>query len=139
MSVSSSLLQKKIIDQQHLNHWFFATFRIVWLLDKNLTINSFFWREHLIFSKSSTLWSGFFYVSMGSLSNRFKQWMNLISRPSNHENFYNLKTIWLPGVTKLKFCQETKIFIDKVPFTLHLLVRVMYNRTNSKEQTLWTW
>ena len=44
-SVSSSLIQKRT-KQQHLNHRFSATFRVLWLPEKISTIN-FFWEKFI--------------------------------------------------------------------------------------------
>ena len=71
----------------------------------------------------------------GLLSNRDIQWVKLTKTYSIF--FFNVFGNF-SGVRKwrnsISGSDETKIFIYKVPFTLHSLVELIHNSTNAKEQ-----
>ena len=138
VSVGSSLLQKRI-NQQHLNHRFFATFRVLSLSEKKLYHHDFFLGKTK-FSSSRRLYALVLKeVFKGSLSNCYIHWINLSKRPGNHAQFYVFGNF--SGLREWRNSNsgsdKTKIFIDKAPFTLHPLVGLMHNSTTAKEQTNW--
>ena len=61
--------------------------------------------------------------------------MNLTDIPGNHTDFFYFWNFFrFPEVTKLQFRKnKTRIGIDKLPFTLHLLIGLMHNSTTAKE------
>ena len=65
--------------------------------------------------------------------------MNLTNRPGNITQIYILRKIlcFRKWQNSSSGSDKTKIFIEKVPFTLHQLVGLMHNRTNAKEQKKW--
>ena len=64
--------------------------------------------------------------------------MNLTKKPGNITQIYifRKKLCFRKGQNSSSGSDKTKIFIDKVPFTLHQLVGLMHNRTNAKEQKI---
>ena len=126
--------QKKI-NQQNLNHGFFAIFRVLSLPKKNSTIIYLFWLTTKFSSSPRFLSQVLKKVFRGLLSNRDIQWMKCTERPHNHTKFYVLGNFL--GVRKWQNSSsgsdKTKNLIYKVPFTLHTLVELIHNSTNAKE------
>ena len=93
---------KKRFYQQHLNHWFVATFRVSSLPEKKFYHHIFFWGKTEL-SPSPRLYAQVLKkVFRGSLSNRHIQWMNLTKRPGNHNQFQIFFNFFrFPEVTKL--------------------------------------
>ena len=130
----SSLLQK-IINQQNLNHRFFSKF-----LGFVTSGKKFY---HHIFFVKPTFFASFRFLAQvlkkvfrGLLSNRHIQWMKLTKRTHIHTKF-NVLENW-SGVRKWQNSSsgndKTKIFIYKVPFTLHPVFELINNITKAKKQ-----
>ena len=77
-------------------------------------------------------------VFWGLLSNHDLQWIKLTKRLHIYTKIYVFGNF--SGVRKWQNSSsgsdETKIFIYKVPFTLHPLVELIQNSTNAKEQKI---
>ena len=121
----------KIINQQNLDHQFFPIFRVSSLPEKISTTIFFNGKPN---ASSRFLAQVLKKVFWGLLSNFSIQWIKLTKRPYNHTKFFVL--VNFSGFRKWQNSSsgsdETKIFIYKVPFTVHPLVELIHNSTNPK-------
>ena len=63
--------------------------------------------------------------------------MNLTNNPGNYTQFHIFEIFQLSGSKDSPIPDQTKICIDKLTFTLHLLVGLMHNSTTAKEPKKW--
>ena len=124
------------INQRHLNHRLLAYFRVLSLPEKKSTTILFFEGKPNFFPSPRHYSQVLKKVFRGSLSNSYLQWTNLTNRPKNHTQFYIFGNF--PAIRKWQNSSsgrdKTKMFIDKVPFTLHPCVGLMHNSITAKEQ-----
>ena len=112
-----------------------ATFRISSPPEKNSTTIFFWW--NIKFSSCSRFWAQVLKrVFRGLLSNRDIQWVKLLKTPHIHTQLFYV--LWnLSGVRKwqnsISGSDKIEIFIYKVSFTLHSVVKLIHNSTNEKE------
>ena len=112
----------KKINQHRLNHWFFRV--------SSLPEKKFY--QHIFFEGKANFLQVLDFLLR--IQKNYKQWMNLTDRPGNHTQVYDFRMFsgfweWQnsnPG------SDQSKIFIDHGPFTLHMLVGLMHNITTAK-------
>ena len=131
----SSLLQKIINQKTEIIDFLpllgFRHFR------KKILPPYFFWWKTTFSASPRFLAQVFKKVFRGLLSNGDIQWIKLTKRPLNHTTIFVLGNFsrFRKWQNSSSGSDETKIFfIYKVPFTLHLLVELIHNSTNAKEQ-----
>ena len=120
--------------RQNLNHSVWPLLECCHFRKKNSNTISFKWK--ITFSASSRFWAQVLKkMFKGLLLNRDIQWVKLIKTPHIHTKFYILEK--LSGFRKwqnsISGSDKAEIFIYKVPFTIHLLLELILNITNTKE------
>ena len=127
---------QKRITQQH---------RFFWTLLGVLHFRNFFLPPYFCLGQFNIFPRPSFYTQVlkkvfrGLLSNHYIQWISFTNKPRNQPPIY---VFWnLSGVRKwpnsISGSDKTTIFIYNVPFTLHPLIRLMQNITNTQELNKW--